>query len=168
MTEYVFISGKTKWFRHDRPDSSAKDGEIPSWSHIIYPDTKSLEKIRELQAEGMKNVLHKDEDGYWIRFRRPTERRTNGRSQAMAPPLVVLDDGVTPLQGNVGNGSDVTTKLEVYSHRIPGTTRKAKAARWQSTRIDNLIIYKPPGEFTPAEEKTVEGLKEQPRPSDFF
>lgn len=166
-SEEIYVSGKTKWFRHDRPEAP-KEGETARWSHVLYPNEESLEKIRELQSQGVKNVLHKDEDGYFIRFHRPTKVKRKGNDQALNPPIVVLSDGQTPLQGLVGNGSDITTKLEVYSHRIPGTTRTAKAARWKSSRIDTLIPYTPPTDFTPIEAAAVKGLAEQPKQEDFF
>lgn len=158
-TEYIFVKGKTKWFRAAQPDP-----KYEKWSHVLWLDNESLEKIRELQARGLKNLLKKDEDGYYISLGRPTNRKINGRITGLAPPEVIMADGVTPLRNvNVGNGSDVTTKLEVYEHKTPGGG-KAVAARWLSSRIDNLVEFDGKHDFTEGEAAAVKGLAEQPAP----
>jgi len=165
--EYVFFRGKVKWFRPEQLNDWGK------WSHVIYPDNESLEKIRELQAEGVKNVLKKDDDGYFISIGRASSlnRRTPGagvKIVALTPPEVIDKDG-HPVRGvAVGNGSDVTTKVEVYSHGTPGGG-KAKAMRWVSSRIDNLVPYEPVKDDFPHEVKAKEGFeKERSAAEDMF
>ena len=172
MTEFVTVRGKTKWFRGVTPETyKAPDGRVSiAWKHTLYPDKDSLEIIRDLQAQGMKNLLKKDEDGYYINFSRPTKiKRKDGTETLMDPPQVIMADGKTKAPDNIGNGSDVTTKLEVYEHNFPGSTKKVKAARWLASRIDNLINYERPGQefksdefFSSSEQRAVKGLAEQP------
>jgi hypothetical protein len=159
-----YISGKAKWFFHNRLDLYG------TWSHVLYPDQKSLEIIRELQAEGVKNQLKKDDDGYYIRIRRPTSielySAVGKKTVAMEPPRVVDADG-KPVTEPVGNGSLVTTRLEVYTHKTPpapGSTTpgKAKAMRWGGSRIDDLIPYQPKTDRTQNEIRQTRGLDEQP------
>ncbi len=155
-TEFVYIQGKVKWFRHISPESY--EGETPRWKHTIYPNAESLEKIRELQSEGIKNVLKKDDDGYYITFGRPTQlKKRDGSSAALLPPEVTDKDGNLMKNTMVGNGSDVTTKLEVYGFR----NRPGKAARWLASRIDTLVPFEQK-DMTAVEQKTVSGLPEQP------
>ena len=109
-----------------------------SWCITLYPESEALEKIRELQAKGLKNVLKKDEEGWFIKFRRPQSKEIRGRIVPFTPPEIVMEDGKTPLQGAIGNGSDVTVKLEVYPHSTPGGG-KAVAARLYGVMIHNLV-----------------------------
>jgi hypothetical protein len=157
--EYIYVSGKVKWLRNDSPNEWGK------WTHVIYLDAKSLEIIRDLQTQGIKNQMKKDEDGYYMTFSRPVTLTVKGKLVPLEPPLIVLEDGFTPIQDmRVGNGSDVTTKLEVYSHKVPNSDKKAKAIRWESTRVDNLVPFEPKEHFSDAEKVQVAGLAEQPRP----
>lgn len=155
----VYVKGKVRNFRHHQPN------EWNKWSHCLYPDPESLEILRDLQARGAKNQMKKDEDGYFMWINRPTSIEVKGKVVGMQPPLVLMADGITPLQGVlVGNGSDVTTKLEVYEHRVPGTPKKAVAFRWKSTRVDNLIPFEPKRDFTEEEAGAARGLEDQPKP----
>lgn len=157
-SEYVYLKGKTKWFRNIAPNQWQK------WSHVLYPDAASVEVIRQLQADGAKNILKKDEDGYYLSLNRPTSKVFKGIPQGLTPPEVMLPDG-TPLPASilVGNGSDITTKMVVYSHNTPGGG-KAKAMRWESTRIDNLVPFDNEKDFTPQQELQRKNLQEQPTP----
>lgn len=158
-TQYIFVQGKVKWFRH----TSADDWGF--WKHQMWLTPESLEKIRELQAEGIKNVIKKDEDGYFITIRRPTQKMIRGKVIGFAPPDVYLEDGKTPARDiMVGNGSDVTSKLEVYSHPTPGGGT-AKAIRWLSSRVDVLVPFdaQNQSDLTEPEKRTQKGLDEQPR-----
>lgn len=158
--EFFYFQGMTKWFRPEHTNEWGK------WSHVIYPNEENLEKIRDLQAQGVKNVLKKDEDGYYLTIGRNSEIRRKTPSGGvkivgMAPPQIIDKDG-QPMHGvNVGNGSMVTTKVEVYQHGTPGGG-KAKAMRWVSSRIDNLVPYEPQTDQFPEEAKSTKGLAEQP------
>jgi hypothetical protein len=133
-TENVYVKGTAKWCIMHAPDS---------WGYYkmtLYPDSPSLERIRELQSAGLKNVLKKDEDGYNVTFRRPQNKMMRGKLVAFTPPEVLGPDGKTPLSALVGNGSEVTVKLEVYPHSTPGGG-KAVAARLAAVKVDNLVPY---------------------------
>lgn len=155
-TEYVYIQGKLSWVKTQTPDEWGK------WKCTVHPNAASLDKIRDLQAEGLKNVLKKDEDGYYVAFSRPTQKMIKGKVVGLAPPEILQADGKTPLTGVlVGNGSDGTVKLEVYSHGTPGGG-KAKAARLLSIRVDNLIPFEMKRDFTRGQQEAVLGLEEVP------
>jgi hypothetical protein len=155
-TEYV--QGKLSWAKVVKPDSM-----YDCWTVTIHPTPESLELIRDWQAEGMKNVLKKDEDGgYFTKFRCPTKRlRKDGTMWTFEAPKVVDADGA-PMDGRViGNGTDGTLKLEVYEHGTPGGG-KAIAARLVGVRVDNLVPFNPDEDYTDEEKKEVEGLRAQP------
>lgn len=154
--EEVYIQGKLSWCRLVKPNDWSK------WSVTIHPNPKDLEVVRELQAEGLKNVIKKDDDGYYVQFSRPVNKETSkGKMLAFTAPTVVDKDGI-PMDGfKVGNGSDGTVKLEVYQHGTPGGGR-AKAARLVSVRVDNLVLFDPDTGFSDEEKENVSGLKDQP------
>lgn len=154
-TEFKFIQGKISWFRARTTNKWNK------YSVQIHPNPKDLEIIRELQAQGLKNVIKKDEDGYYTNFTRPVSKEFKSGKIITFTPVDVFDKDGVPYDGPVGNGSDATLKIEVYEHDTPGGG-KAKAARWVSARIDNLIEYKPERDNTEEQNEAASGLKEQP------
>lgn len=155
-TEYVFVRGKLSWVRTTQPNEWGK------WTCTIHPDNASLETIRELQGQGVKNVLKKDDDGYFTTFSRPTQKMMKGKVVGLTPPEVLDKEG-KPLAKDilVGNGSDGIVKLEVYSHGTPGGG-KAKAARLMAIKVENLIPYTVDKDFSAGQKETVAGLNEQP------
>lgn len=158
-SDYVYIKGKVSWVKYVTPDPTYN-----KWSITIHPDAESVELIRELQTQGVKNQWKKDEDGYYIAFSRPADRKINGKVLGMKPPVVLNAEGV-PMDGvAIGNGSDATVKLEIYQHPTP-SGGKAKAARWESVRIDNLIPFNKDTDYPdPAMKEQADGLDEQPKP----
>jgi len=152
-SEYLYVQGKLSWVKCDKPDEWGK------WKATIHPTPASLEKIRDLQAEGLKNVLKKDEDGYYVSFSRPTQRMLKGKVIGMVPPTIVGEDGA-PLNKAIGNGSDGILKLEVYQHNTPGGG-KAKAARLESVKVTNFIPFVREKDLDPQMLKVTEGLDKQ-------
>lgn len=153
--ENVYVQGKVSWFRPKVPNKWNK------WSVQIHPDDKSLELIRELQAQGAKNVIKKDDDGYFVTFTRPVTKETSTGKILSFTPVEVFDKDGNKFDGNVGNGSDVTLKLEVYQHATPGGG-KAKAIRWVSARIDNLVPFEKDRDLNSFEKEAHDGLDKQP------
>lgn len=154
-SEHIYIQGKVDWFRPKVPNKWNK------WSVQIHPNDKGLEIIRDLQAEGLKNMIKKDDNGYFTSFSRPVTKETAAGRILSFTPVEVFDKDGKPFDGNVGNGSDATLKIEVYQHATPGGG-KAKAARWVSARIDNLIPFESARDLNDYEKEASEGLKEQP------
>lgn len=158
---YVYWSGKAKYVRYDTPDLTYN-----KWNFVLYPREEHLMEIRKLQGEGVKNVLSYDdaEQSWKINIGRPVQRVWKGKVIPFAPPTVVDVEG-RPITGvAIGNGSDVTAKIEVYSHTVPGPgNKKAKALRWESLRIDNLVPYEPKTDYPEPQASMVSGLSDQPK-----
>lgn len=153
--DIIYLQGKVSWFRNKIPNQWNK------WSTQVHPNPESLEIIRDLQAQGVKNQLKKDDDGYFINLSRPVTKETqSGKILSFEPVRVFNKDG-SPFDGNVGNGSDATLKVEVYQHATPGGG-KAKAMRWVSARIDNLVPFEADRDLDQAEVKAEAGLRNQP------
>ncbi len=154
-SEIHYLQGKVAWFRPKVPNKWNK------WSVQIHPNADGLELIRDLQSKGLKNQLKKDDDGYFLNVSRPVTKETaTGKILSFEPVKVFSADG-SPFDGNVGNGSDVTIKIEVYEHNTPGGG-KAKAMRWVSARIDNLVPFNSETDLNDFEKEASSGLKEQP------
>lgn len=156
----VYLSGKSRFSFLNRLNQFGK------WVQGIYPDAQSLDKIKELISEGVKNELKKDDEGYWIAFSRPPEKKDRtGRLFHLNPPVVVDKDG-RAFNGAIGAGSDIGIKLEVYGGPTP-VGGKYKAARLAGVKIYNLVPYEPDTMAQDEkEQKTAQGLKAQPEPVD--
>lgn len=154
-TEYVYLQGKAKWARVTTPDPWG------NWKITLYLTPDSYNEVMRLKAEGLKNIIKKDEDGHHVTLRRPVNKEIKGKLVGFAPPEVINPDG-TPLRDVlIGNGSDVTVKLEVYSHKTPGGGQ-AKAARLQGVRVDNLVVFELSRDFEEDQQYQVKGLQERP------
>src|SRR5476651_1198015 len=90
-----FFQGKAKWVRFDKVNDWGK------WTMVLYPNDKSLARIRDLQGEGVKNVIKKDDDGYYTTFSRPNSKLMRGKIVNFEP-VVVVDKDSQPFEGRVG------------------------------------------------------------------
>ncbi len=160
-TERIFVSGKVKYINAAIPNKWNK------WTICLYLDKESYELILKLKEEkNIKNVLGKDEDGYYMSFSRPTSMQTRkGKIIPFSPPIILDADGVTQLSNAVlGAASDVEVKLEFYAYSVPGSgERKDYAVRWEALRVITLV---PPTihNFPKAEEQQARGLAGRPEP----
>ncbi len=169
MVDYIYVKGKVKWFR---PNALDTNYDPPTWSYIHYPVAEDLDVLRDLQSQGMKNVIKKDEDGWFVRFKRPAYiiryvNRNPVQVPLGAPKILTKDGGDFDPNTSVGNGSDVTTKLEVRSHSVPNSPNKAKAVRWDSSKINHLVEFDRNADLKADEEK-LRDLIDQPPPVDLF
>lgn len=158
--KYVFVSGKCKWLKAQAPN------KFGNWSHELHLDDKSLNIINDLkenkgEVEGIKNVLKKDDDGYFMTFNRPQQKMVRGKVVGFAAPELLDRDGKRLYDLLVGNGSDITTKLEYYTYNKPAGG-KGSAVRWASSRVDNLVPFETQRDFTEEQKQAVRGLSEQP------
>jgi hypothetical protein len=152
-TRDVEVKGKARWAH------LIQLNKFGAWSIELFPDKDSLEIIRELNADGMKNVPRKDpEDGWYVRFRRDPTKKIRGAIVNFAAPLVIDTEG-NKIDTEIGNGSDVTVTLEVYSHKTP-SGGSAVAARLKAVRVDNLIPYV--RDYTPEQQEVVDRLVAAP------
>lgn len=156
-TEFVFLQGKGSWIRPQVVNQWGK------YSMVLHPNAESLEKIRDLQAEGVKNVIGKDDDGYFVRLSRPSEIKIDGKIKGLVPPEVFGPDGNPLRDVLIGNGSDVTVKMEVYLHKVPASDKKAKAMRWLAIKVNELIPFTPEKDFNKDETRAVKNFDKQPQ-----
>jgi hypothetical protein len=114
-------------------------------------------KERKGEVEGILNEVKKDEDGYSVMFKRPMEKW----GTQLTPPQMMDKDG-NPWKGElIGNGSDITVKVECYQYKKPFNKGKGRAIRLAAVRVDNLIPFER-REMTGEQLRQVKGLDEQP------
>lgn len=145
MTEYftrgresedVKLKGKVSWVRMVEPNKFDK------WSLTLHPDAPSMERIRVLQAEGIKNIVKMDDDGFYLQISRPTTvELRKGVKTPVTPPTVSNTDGSSMEGIAIGNGSDAVVTVEVYTHPVPNTDRRAKAMRLNHLEVLDLIPF---------------------------
>lgn len=154
-SELIDVQGKLKYVH------AVSFNKFEKWSVTFYPTPASLEIIRDLQAQGVKNVMKKDDDGYFISFNRDPTKLIRGKIIAFPAPKVIDKEG-KPFDGTkIGRDSDATIRLDVYQHGTP-SGGKAKAARWDSIRIDNLVPWEVDKDLPPLEADAVKSLTESP------
>jgi len=158
---YEFVTGKGKFVRVIVPD------KFNRFSMKLWMNTESVEKIKKLiegdeTYAGIQNILGKDDDGYFMSFGRPTfVQKRDGSRVPISPPIVLDKDGKTPLLNTqIGDGSDLTVKLEVRRYTDPLRNKKT-SVRIESIRVNELVPYTS-ASFKKEELKSVEGLAEQP------
>ncbi len=160
-TIHTSVKGKCRWAHVTRLN------RYDAWSIELWPIPEDLERIREWQAKGLKNTMRKDEEGYNLRFKRdPTKKITLRTGEikhlTFTPPSVAMADGSPLPQGvSIGNGSDVTVLLEVYTHGTPGGG-SAVAARLEGVRVDKLVPFDPSKDYTTEEKAKIDELMSQP------
>lgn len=129
-TDYIF-TGTANWAKV-LPDRY--DVEYECWSLDVVLDEKSLELFKD---SGLRLKLKDTENGEkYVRFRRPikTKDYNTGEIVDATPPRLVDADGVTPWDGReIGNGSKVSVKVEVYD------SKKGKGHRLLGVRVDNFV-----------------------------
>ncbi len=132
--EEVYLKGKIKWCKHIRPDPT-----YDKWSVVMYIEGAELEKVREWQAQGIRNAVKKDDDGWYITLSRKTNIQVRGKVVGLEPPKVIDKDG-KPIIEMVGNGSDGIAKCVLWSFN-PQPGISGKALRWEALRVDTLVPY---------------------------
>lgn len=148
----IELKGKIMWARLVDLNKYGK------WSLDLYPDNAALEILRELQADGIKNVIKKDDEGYHVQISRPAQiELQKGQVQSVTPPKV-RDKDKQPLPDNIriGNGSDGTVAVEVYTHRVPNSEKRAKAMRLYGVQVENLVPFEVTDQGFEANEETAQ------------
>lgn len=157
-TEAVYISGKARYARTINPDPVYE-----KWSIAIYPPQSEMPKVHDLLNKGIRNKLKKDDDGYFITFSRPLKiKLRNGQVKPMEGPKVIDKDGKI-ITDFIGDGSDVTVKLETYGGPGPGGKGSYYAARLQGIKVNSLVPHTKE-QLDDEGYEQVSGLQEQPQP----
>lgn len=164
MSDHVYLQGKAKWAKLVQPDT--KYGS--AWSVVLYLTPESYAEVMKLKEttpkqKGIMNVIKKDEEGYNMTLKRPTSKEMKGKIVGFAPPEILEADGTSPLRNAlIGNGSDITCKVQVYTYPDRLTGGKGTAIRLESVRVDNLIPFEMKRDFDDEQTRQTKGLAEAP------
>lgn len=138
MANTIYISGKGFWL-HRLFEFDEFRG-TRSWNMKIYPDPKSM---RIIEAAKLQQKQKKDDEGISISLKRRVDKPwalKKGEAKEFAPPVVTDKDGRPwPTDKMLGNGSEVTAKVEVYT-----TKGGLVGARLEAVRVDAWVEYVPP------------------------
>jgi hypothetical protein len=135
-SELQKFTGKVTWVR------MVQLNKYDKWSLNFYPDRESLDRIRDLQAEGIKNVVKKDDDGYFLQISRPsTVEFRKGVKTPVTQPRVTHSDGRSMEDVAIGNMSSGVVTCEVYSHAVPNSEKRAKAMRLYGLEVTDLVPF---------------------------
>lgn len=165
INETVFIDGIFSWARVVQAEefTDPETGKVDRfWSITIHPTNESLEIIRDLQARGIMNKMKKNDDGYYIKFKRPTEKKRKGGGKILLEAPLCLNSEKQPIDGmTIGNGSSGRIKLEVYGATTP---RRYLAARLDSVMVKDLKEYEPTRDLNSEDRNRTEGFDDRPQP----
>lgn len=160
-SDFVYLQGKASWAKLVTPDL-----EYRNWQVKLHLTEESQTIWQTLKAgkdgvEGILNDSKMDDDGMFVMLKRPMTKNFGRGDEQLTPPEIVDADG-NPLKGVfIGNGSDITCKLEYYTYPIKFKKGvRGSAIRLQSVRVDNLIPYSGK-DYTEVEENAVKGLSDQ-------
>lgn len=132
----IYVSGIARWHKHKRTD------KYGNYTVDLVTDKEARKLVKDA---GLRLKPTEDDDGNLI-----LKFRKRPRSFDSAPPVVV-DAAGQPFEGDIGNGSEVTLKIEVYEFKggIDADGNRYDGGvghRWQGTRVDNLVVFEREGE----------------------
>lgn len=158
--EFYYFQGKASWAKLIAPDIEFKNWNVKV--HLTPESYDQFMKLREPQGDvaGILNEVKQDDDGYFVVFKRPTEKRYKDELKLFTPPEVLDSEGKPLRNVFIGNGSDVTVKVECYKYTKPFKQGRGRAIRLVSVMVDNLIPFERK-DFTPEQENAVSGLEQQ-------
>jgi hypothetical protein len=131
-TTTVSFTGKTMWFRPgfiDREFEDPDNGRGGNYSIQMELDEASVRLFNGL------NPKAKLKNGNVAKFSRYEYANFGNGPEPLGPPVYTgFDEGVA-----VGNGSDVTVRVDAYPYTFKG--RPGTALRLVSVHVDNLVEY---------------------------
>lgn len=155
--DFYYFKGKASWAKVHTPDTAFE----PQWNIRVHLDPDSLSLFKKLkekdgEVEGIMNDIKMDDDGEYVVFRRYVTRKWKGIETQLTPPIVV-DKNNRPTTENIGNGSDVTVKVQCYTFAARFNRKLGRAIRLESVRVDHLVPFER-SDLTENEEKQVAGM----------
>lgn len=126
---FVFFTGPCKWAMLDTPDQAYNCYKITQ-----YLDKENQKKFHDA---GLKLEFKTDDDGTFVTFRRYIDKLLDGMPEKPAKLIHDGEGNYTPFDGLIGNGSIVTTKIEVY----PLKKMKGSGHRLTAVAVENLVPY---------------------------
>lgn len=120
---------------------------IAEWAKVHKPDPKFDVYTLDLYLDKLSMSLFKDsklqlqvregERGSFIKLRRPNTKIIKKELINNGPPKVLIsrDGNYVPFEDNIGNGSEVVTRVRVYD------TMKGKGHELETVAVESLVPY---------------------------
>ena len=144
-TQYMELTGTAKWAKVYKPDEAFGTS---FWKIDVSLTPESQEIFNK---SGLRLRPKKVDDKDYYTFRRPTSKVFKGKLEEFKPPIVI-DSNNQPTTQLIGNGSEVTIKVEVYDSAM------GKGHRLTGLRVNKLVEYVPPTRTDGNDSKSVNGL----------
>lgn len=130
-TKYYYFSGPCKWAKVYEPDDFQGERK---WKIDVYLDKRQL---KELKESGIKLKVREDEEGgKFVTFTRAMFKEGKDKNlKEYTPPRILAADSKTEITDLIGNGSEVTVKIETYD------TSLGKGSRLAAVRVDKLVKF---------------------------
>lgn len=121
-----YLDGKVNWHANEKPDKYGK------YTLDLYLTPESQKKYIE-SGLNLKDRNDKAGAAFVKLGRKHISTNAKGISRELGP-WEVLDKNGDPFSGRVGNGSDVTVKVEIYD-----LTNGNKGHRVEAVRVNHLV-----------------------------
>ena len=172
-TNYFNIKGFIKWAKPYEPDEylGAK-----RWIVNFYPaDAVQMERLIK---SGLTLKIGKDEDGEFVKLRRPVKKEIGENIVIFAPPRItgevevdyVDQDGNPITSYNKGDGKEIIRRGEkiplgnltecIINYSVY-STQKGNGHRWEGLRVTKLVEFEERVDEPESEETKVEPKKEE-------
>ena len=131
----MYMQGKSYWARVHKPDE-----KYNRYTLDFYPDEASWKAYK---SSGLQLKERESEHGTYVKLVVPAARMTK-KGDVIKATVEVLDEDNQPTTENIGNGSEVTVKIEVFD------TEKGPGHRLLAVRADKLVEYNDPNKVSEA------------------
>lgn len=129
-----YFTGKAMWAECNKINKYGK------YAIKLKVDKETAKQYKAIGTKGSPKEL--DDGDYLISFtRKPTDKVFKNGEKVEAGPPEVIDAMGVPYKGDIGNDSDVTVKVSVFSW--DNSFGKGTAARLEKVRVDKLVEWKP-------------------------
>jgi hypothetical protein len=167
-TNYFNVRGYIKWAKLYEPDEYLG---VKRWIVNFYP--KDTEQMEKLKASGLGLKVGKDEDGEFVKLRRPCKKEIKDNIVVFAPPKIsgvvevdyVDQDGNPITSYNKGDGREIIPRGQkvdlgnmtegIVNYSVYGTA-KGNGHRLEGFKVIELVEYAKLDNDLPEEEQEEE------------
>lgn len=135
-----YLKGEARYAKVYKPVDKYKKDEGKEWAIDVKLDAASEDILKESGCQLRKS---KDGAGFYT-FRRPQQKLIKDTMVTFEAPNVVDKDN-NPMTADIGNGSIVTIKVEIYN------TRMGVGHTLEAVRVEELVPYEGGKTVAPAD-----------------
>lgn len=128
-----YMQGLAYWAKLHKPDE-----KFDKFTLDFYPNEESWKTYK---SAGLQLKERESEHGTYVKLGVPAKRLTK-KGDVIKATVQVLDENNNPTTKDIGNGSEVTVKIEVFD------TLKGPGHRLLAVRADKLVEYNDPNKVS--------------------